>query len=104
MLTHPTREKLFALRLTGMLKALQDQQHTPDIEALGFEERLGPLVDREFTKRDSRRLGTRLRKVTEALPMVREFDVIIEQDAEGYLWLPSPLCPAVTPRRNLWTC
>jgi hypothetical protein len=64
MLTHPTREKLSALRLTGMLKALQDQQHTPDIEGLCFEERLGLLVDRELTERDSRRLGTGLRKVT----------------------------------------
>lgn len=34
----------------------------PDIEALGFEERLGLLVDREYTEREPRRLKTRLGK------------------------------------------
>jgi DNA replication protein DnaC len=62
MLTHPTLEKLCALRLNGMLKALEEQTAMPDIEALSFEERLGLLVDRELTERDSRRLGTRLRR------------------------------------------
>ena len=47
MLTHPTLEKLQALRLTGMLKALSEQMQMPDIGQLNFEERLGLLVDRE---------------------------------------------------------
>jgi DNA replication protein DnaC len=62
MLNHPTLDKLQALRFTGMLKALQEQQHLPDIDALSFEERLGLLVDREMTEREDRRLQTRLRK------------------------------------------
>jgi len=62
MLTHPTLEKLEDLRLRGMLKALQDQAQTPEIESLGFEERLGLMIDREITERDNRRLKTRLRK------------------------------------------
>ncbi len=62
MLTHPTREKLQALRLSGMLKALEEQQRIPDISDLGFEERLGLLIDRELTERENRRLGTRLKK------------------------------------------
>lgn len=62
MLTHPTLEKLEQLRLQGMLKALQDQAQTPEIESLGFEERLGLMIDREMTERDNRRLKTRLRK------------------------------------------
>jgi len=51
MLTHPTLEKLQALRLTGMLKALSEQMQMPDIGQLNFEERLGLLVDREMTER-----------------------------------------------------
>ena len=47
MLTHPTLEKLQALRLNGMLKALNEQQQRPEIESLGFEERLGLLIDLE---------------------------------------------------------
>lgn len=62
MLHHPTVDKLQALRFTGMLKALQEQQQLPDIDALSFEERLGLLVDRELTEREDRRLQTRLRK------------------------------------------
>ncbi len=62
MLTHPTYEKLQSLRLTGMLKALQEQENVSDIESLTFEERLGLLLDRETTERHTRRLKTRLRK------------------------------------------
>ena len=62
MLTHPTLEKLQTLRLSGMLKALNEQQQMPEIESLGFEERLGLLIDREVTERDNRRLETRLKK------------------------------------------
>jgi hypothetical protein len=43
-----------------MLKALHDQEQMPDIERLGFLERLGLLVDREIQERDNRRLTTRL--------------------------------------------
>lgn len=62
MLTHPTLEKLQTLRLPGMLKALEEQQRMPDIGSLGFDERLGLLIDRELTERENRRLGTRLKK------------------------------------------
>ena len=61
MLAHPTQEQLIALGLTGMAKALDDQRRSPDIAALGFEERLGLLVDREAAERESRRLATRLK-------------------------------------------
>lgn len=61
MLIHPTVEKLSALRLLGMAQALQEQVEAPSLsEALSFEERLGLLVDREVTERDSRRLKIRL--------------------------------------------
>jgi DNA replication protein DnaC len=62
MLTHPTLEKLQALKLTGMTAALSDQLQMPDIDELSFEERLGLLVDRELTARDNRRLTSRLRR------------------------------------------
>jgi len=62
MLNHPTLEKPHTLRLSGMLKALEEQMQMPDSAALGFEERLGLLADRELTERENRRLATRLRK------------------------------------------
>jgi len=62
MLTHPTLDKLEALRLAGMAKALKEQWQMPDISELVFEERLGLLVDRESVLRENRRMQTRLRK------------------------------------------
>lgn len=59
---HPTLEKLQQLRLTGMIKALTEQAHLPDIDSLSFEERLGLLADRELTEREDRRLKSRLRQ------------------------------------------
>ncbi|MBN0224250.1 AAA family ATPase, partial [Pseudomonas aeruginosa] len=38
MLPHPTLDKLQTLRLHGMLKALNEQLKTPDIDSLSFEE------------------------------------------------------------------
>jgi DNA replication protein DnaC len=61
MLRHPTVEKLNALKLTGMSRALAEQDTFPDIAALSFEERLGLLADRELTERGNRRLAMRLR-------------------------------------------
>ena len=62
MLTHPSLEQLQQLRLSGMLKALQEQLQNPEYQALAFEERLGLLLDREVTERENRRLQTLLRK------------------------------------------
>jgi len=62
MLTHPTFDRLIALGLTGMAKALEEQRQQPSmVEALSFEERLGLLVDREAVERESKRLVSRLK-------------------------------------------
>src|SRR5205814_4589897 len=39
MLTHPTHDRMVALGLTGMAKALEEQRKQPDIATLGCEER-----------------------------------------------------------------
>lgn len=62
MLNHPTMEQLNNLRLSGMAQALKEQWEIQGIEEMGFEERLGLLVEREAVVRESRRLQTRLRK------------------------------------------
>ena len=62
MLTHPTVDKLHQLRCTGMAKALAEQFDSSEVQTLTFEERLGLLVDREITERNSRQLTNRLRR------------------------------------------
>ena len=61
MLPHPTHDRLVALGLTGMAKALEEQRDQRNVEGLSFEERLGLLVDREAAERESKRLVTRLK-------------------------------------------
>jgi DNA replication protein DnaC len=56
MLTSPTLDKLFALNLAGMARALAEQRESPAYAELPFEDRLGLLVDREATERENRRL------------------------------------------------
>jgi len=62
MLPHPTIDKLYALRLHGMLRGLQEQQAMQGADQLCFEERLGLLVDRETMDRENRRAAQRLKK------------------------------------------
>jgi DNA replication protein DnaC len=61
MLVHPTIENLRKLRLLGMAKALENQLNQPQIENMGFEERLGLIVDCEICNRENRKLQIRLR-------------------------------------------
>jgi DNA replication protein DnaC len=62
MLLHPTLEKLTTLRFTGMTAALNEQMQMSSLGDLGFEERLGILLDREMAVRQTRAMNTRLRK------------------------------------------
>ena len=61
MLIAPTIDKLHALALAGMARALTEQQGHPDYTQLTFEERLGLLVDREMQDRENRRLARHLK-------------------------------------------
>jgi DNA replication protein DnaC len=61
MLTNPTIAKLQALRLTAMAEAFDQQRSSSQYAELPFEDRLGLLVDTEWTARERRRLAQRLR-------------------------------------------
>ena len=62
MLLHPTLEKLTTMRFSGMAAALEEQMKMDGLNDIGFEERLGLLLDHEQAVRENRRLKTRLRK------------------------------------------
>ncbi len=61
MLSNQTIEKLKALKLFGMVKALEEQMTMANISELDFFERLGLLVDREISDRENRKLKARLK-------------------------------------------
>lgn len=72
MLTHQTEEALVALNLLAMAEGLAEQRGHPDYEGLGFEERLGMLVDRELANRENRRMARNLKAAKLKLPAVIE--------------------------------
>ena len=60
MLQEPMMEKLTAMRLMGMVDALKRQEQDPAARELSFLERLGLLVDQQWTWRENQSLARRL--------------------------------------------
>ena len=61
MLTNATIEKMHALKLTALAEAFQAQMGRPEFSELEFGERVGLLVDAEWTSREQRKQRRRLR-------------------------------------------
>jgi DNA replication protein DnaC len=61
MLTEQTLDKMNAMKLSGMADAFHHQQGSGEHARLSFEERLGLLIDAEWTAREQRKLTRRLR-------------------------------------------
>jgi DNA replication protein DnaC len=55
-------DKLFALKLSGMLEGLREQMESPQYKRLSFDERFGLLLDREWDLRQNRKLHRRMRQ------------------------------------------
>jgi DNA replication protein DnaC len=61
MLTQQTLDKMNAMKLAGMADAFQQQLRSGEHARLSFEERLGLLIDSEWSVREQRKLTRRLR-------------------------------------------
>ena len=57
MLRHETLDKMNALKLFGMVFSLKEQLGSSEYAELSFEERVGLMVDAEWTDREQRRLS-----------------------------------------------
>jgi len=68
MLNEQTQRKLQAMQLHGLAAAYAEQLQQPRMAELSFDERLGLLVDRQWTWREDRALRTRLRQAHLRLP------------------------------------
>jgi DNA replication protein DnaC len=62
MLTYQTVEKLLEMKLEGMAEALRTQLDSADYRNMSFEDRLGMLVDAEFSTRQSVDLNKRIKQ------------------------------------------
>jgi len=61
MLNEPTSTKLLAMKLTGMVEALEEQRKSADMSEISFEDRLAMLVERQWLWKENRALSTRLK-------------------------------------------
>ncbi len=61
MLMQPTLDKLYSMKLTGMVEAIRRQMEDPEASRLSFEERLALLVDQQWDWRQNKALERRLK-------------------------------------------
>ena len=61
MLTDPMMDKLYAMKLHGMVAALEEQRRDAGICDLSFEDRLAMLIERQYLEREDRAFRTRLK-------------------------------------------
>ena len=61
MLYEPTITKLLAMKLNGMVEALEEQRKSAEVAGLTFEDRLAMLVERQWLWKENRALATRLK-------------------------------------------
>ncbi len=97
MLTAPTTEQLHALKLHAMAAAWAAQQHDATLSQLGFDERLGLLVEAEWLARENQRLARALReaklKLSQACleaidyPAARELDRALLRQLATCRWV-----------------
>lgn len=102
MLKQPTLDRLHELKLDGMANAWRQQEGAPDYDALSFDDRLGLLVDAEWTHREQGKLSRRLRNARLRYPASLE-DVEIKpaRGLEREQVLSLGTCGWVKERHNL---
>ena len=61
MLRQETLEKMNGMKLIGMVESFETQLSSSEYAELSFEERVGLMVDTEWTAREQRKLSRRLR-------------------------------------------
>src|ERR1700689_3775107 len=61
MATQPTKEKLYALRLHGMIEAIERQEQDEAARELNFLDRLALLIDQQWNWRENQALTRRVK-------------------------------------------
>src|SRR5207249_6889348 len=106
MLATPTLDKLHALKLPALAQAWTEQQQNAELAGLGFDERLGLLVDAEWLARENTRLARALQEAKLKLPQAcieaiddparRELDKAVIRQLATCRWIDEHLQVLVT--------
>src|SRR5260370_5675370 len=81
MLQQPTKEKLHALRLHGMIEAIERQEQDEAARGLNFLDRLALLIDQQWSWRENQALTRRVK--TSRLPPAACVENIDSQSESG---------------------
>ena len=81
MITEETIHKLVSMRLHTMAKAFRELLEMSPAHELSFEERIGMLVDREWSDRDNRRLARRIKEAK--LPVHAALEDVVADASRG---------------------
>lgn len=81
MLNNQTIEHLLGMKLRGMAEAYHQQLEQSEMMNLSFEERLGLIVEHEWSKRKNNQLGRHLRMANfPVLAMIEDIDYLAKRD------------------------
>lgn len=102
MLKNQTIDKLYTLRLNGMIKAYTEQLKQSDVESLTFNERFGLLIDCEIEEKENRRLQSRLRKAKlKQQASMEDIDYHIPRGLDKALLLELATCKWIKAHQNI---
>lgn len=62
MITELTMDKLRTMRLEALAASWAEQQKDPEMQRLGFDERIGMLIDAQWLYRENKRIGRALKE------------------------------------------
>ncbi|MHB1630215.1 MAG: ATP-binding protein, partial [Bacilli bacterium] len=82
MLNQTTINKLNDMRLRAMADSLREQMQTPSYASLSFEERLGLIIDAEWTRRKNNQLDRLIKKATLRYPNACVEDIEYHTDRQ----------------------
>lgn len=103
MLNEPTMEKLKLLKLAAFASAWAEQHKDPALTKLGFDERLGLLVDAEWLHRENARLERNLReaKLRLSSACVEDIDYTARRELDRALVRQLATCRWVQEHQNV---
>lgn len=102
MLNQATLEKMHEMKLHVMAEAMEHQITTGEYASLTFEERLGMLVDTEWTAREQRKLARRLRSAKLRYPAsVEDIDYSTARGLDRQALLSLATCKWIAEHQNL---
>ena len=103
MLNQETLNKLEHMKLTGMVEALRQQENDPSYREMDFQQRLGLMVDWEFTKRQHNRLQRLIRsaKFQDATACVEDIRYNDDRQLDRNFILELASCNYIPHARNI---